>query len=174
MAKAGAWTIVGKVALFVGIVSGLVNIFTGLPFPRLLRFYKHILSHIQSTDQFKIESITTSSNIRVNPGDSFSYAFGLPLTARGTTTLPENAKIWTVVEDIFGGLYLQSPPVDIHSDGRWIATNIRPLKEIKEIIFVQVGPEGDRSFRGMVERQEWSRVVDWPPGTVKIAIIDLI
>lgn len=162
------------VAIIAGLLAiiGFTSTYFGLPVPFLLLFSKHSVSHISANPQFSIEAIKTSNKITINPGDSFSYKFGTPLSARGTTSLSDNDTVWVIVADQTERYYLQHPPVIIRS-GTWIATQIFPLKGIKRIIFARPDAEGNQFFLRKVEHDEWGKFNTMPSGTTEIAFVQL-
>ncbi|MBU1616130.1 hypothetical protein KJ693_12595 [bacterium] len=167
-----------KVQQIISIISGLIFIigapstYFGLPLPSLLLFNKHTISRISTNPQFSIEAIKTSRKVTINSGDHFSYKFETPLTARGTTSLPDNETVWVIVADQTGRFYLQHPPVKI-SSGRWDVTNILPLERIKRIIFARVDVEGNRFFLRKVEHDEWGKFNTMPSGATEIAFVQI-
>ena len=168
----------GKFQRLVAITAGLatiigaLNTYFGLPIPGLLLFNKHTVSRIWTESQFSIEAIKTVTYIAVESGDSFSYSFGLPLSARGRTTLADGDTVWVVLQDQAGQYYLQYPPVNIRSGG-WTATNIRPLHGIKRIIFARVDAENNQRFLRRVQHNEWGKFSALPSGSSEVAFVEL-
>ena len=56
--------------------------------------------------------------------------------------------------DEFGNYYLQSPKADL-SNGSWRSFNIRPLRDIKVIIWYEVDDKGEECFKAKVDNAEW-------------------
>ena len=165
--------IIAIIAGFLSIIGiGGLSTYFGWPIPSLLLYNKHTISHISTNPRFSIESIKTKNKIVINPGDSFSYKFGIPLSARGTTSLLDDEMVWIIIVDQTGSLYLQHPPVTIRS-GDWVVTNIRPLEGIKRIIFARVDAGGNRFFLRKVEHDEWGKFKSMPSGTTEIAYVQL-
>lgn len=165
------YKLIGAIAAVLSIIGSLNTCF-GVPFPSLLLFDKHTVTRIENSPDFKIEAIKTRQGISLNRGENFSYRFGIPLSLRGVTMFPNNAKVWVVTVDMMGHFYLQHPPVPIRS-GEWIATNIRPLKEIQKIVFVRVGAEGNSVFTRKVEHNEWGKFTVLPPDTKELVFVEL-
>jgi hypothetical protein len=163
--------IVTTIAGLLAIIIGLSTYF-GLPFPSLLQISKHTVSQVSTNPQFSIEAIKTSNKVAINSGDSFSYRFGTPLSARGTTSLPDNETVWVIVSDQTGRFYLQHPPVTIRSGG-WVATQIFPLEGIKRIIFARVDAVGNQFFLRKVEHDEWGKFNTMPAGATEVAFVQL-
>ena len=90
------------------------------------------------------------------PGTEFKTP--APITAKGVHRLRIDDHVWIFLLDSFGGYYLQNPPVDLLSHGKWEATNIRPRKGIRAIVAVFVGPKGDERIRKWVEVGRWGKI----------------
>lgn len=162
---------VATIAGLVTIIGGL-NSMVGLPFRRFLLFSKHKVVRVSGSGKFSVEAIKDSQKITINSGDSFSYRFGIPISIRGKTQLPDIATVWVVLSDQFGGYYLQNPPVVIRS-GEWVATNIRPLQGIRRLIFSKTNAQGDEFFARKVKHAEWGKFESLPDGTTEIAFVEL-
>lgn len=160
------------VAAIIAILTGIQNLFTGYPFNEFLTVSKHNIIEISDNDEFRIESIKDKFGKTIDPGGKFSYKFGIPLTVYGTTQIEPTVKVWVLLQDIYGGYYLQNPPVSIH-ERSWTATNIRPLKEIKYIRFIQVDEKGDEFFQRKVNREEWGKFSDLPLNSKEVGFIQL-
>jgi len=146
--------------------------YSGLPLPWLLVFNKHTVSGISTNPEFSIEAIKSNSGAVINPGDSFSYKFNIPLSARGGTTLPDTETVWVVVRDESVAFYLQYPPVTIRS-GHWVATGIYPREGIKRIVFSRVGLKGNAFFQSKFQRNEWGKFNTMPSDVWELAFVEL-
>ena len=82
-----------------------------------------------------------------------------PITATGTHRLKTDDHVWMFLLDIYGGYYLQNPPVELLKDGKWEATNIRPRKGIRAIVAVYVDAQGHESVRKWVEAGRWGKIL---------------
>ena len=85
--------------------------------------------------------------------------------------------IWIFLKDIFGGYYVQNSPVELLTDGTWVATNIRPGRQIRYILAIYVSPDGNRLIRGWVRMNRWDRIeedeVTALPGYVELARVPI-
>ena len=163
---------VGLIASIIAIIGAIFNLFAGWPFNRLLSIWEHQIVKISSSDDYRIEALKTSSGRVLNPPDKFSYKFHLPLKARGVTRLEDSANIWVVLQDEYGGYYLQNPPVQI-KNGEWSSYNIRPLHGIKRILWLRVDAEGHSLFLRKVDRGEWGKFKVLPSHSTEVSYIDL-
>lgn len=163
--------IVSSIAAVLAII-GAVSTYFGLPFSSLLLFSKHTVTDISTDPTFSIEAISTDGSRAINLGESFSYKFDIPLSARGGTKLPDTESVWVVLKDESGGFYLQYPPVSIRSL-HWTATKISPGNGIKEIIFFRVDSEGAEFFRSKVAHNEWGRFDTMPSSASELAFVEL-
>lgn len=75
----------------------------------------------------------------------------LPLKVQGRY-IRDPGLVWVVLQDTYGHYYLQNPPLQILSDGRWEATNVLPGPNIAFVHFVQVDKRGHRQFEQMVKQ----------------------
>jgi len=66
--------------------------------------------------------------------------------------------VWIFLRDIFQGYYVQNPPAELLSNGKWEATNIRIGKEIRYIIAIYVNREGNETIRGWINRDRFERI----------------
>jgi hypothetical protein len=163
--------VVAIIAGLFTIAVGLSNIF-GLPLPSFLLFWKHTIVRISDSPEFLIEAIKDKNNVVINKGDSFSYRFGIPLTIRGKTELPDAEMVWVVVADQYSWFYLQHPRVNLQS-GEWVAVNVRPGEGIKRIVFVKANAAADRFFQRKVDHYEWGKFRPLPNVTLEVALIGL-
>jgi hypothetical protein len=81
-----------------------------------------------------------------------------PRAAHGTHRLELNTRAWLFLRDIYGGYYLQNPPVDLLANGQWVAGNLRIGTEIDALIAVQVDEEGRRRILDWVGANRWGRI----------------
>ncbi len=153
------------------IVTTLINLSIGVPFRSLMRWWAHELVLIQSDETFKIETTQTVRGIALNPPDRFSYVRDIPLEIRGTTKLPVSSHIWVILEDQSGGYYLQTPAVEIKQNSEWHSYNIRPLSDIKQIIWLFVDDVGDEFFGRKAKAGEWGKFMDLPESSRKLAYV---
>lgn len=163
---------VGFIAAILAIITFVIDLFTGWPINPLLIVWNHRLVRVESTDEFHVEAICTSSGRAITPPDKFSYKFHVPLNARGTTSFSESDHIWVVLRDEHGGYYLQNSAVTV-SNGQWNAYNIRPLAGIKQIVWLKVDEAGNDLFIRKRNHNEWNRFVDLPTASIKVAHAEL-
>lgn len=95
----------------------------------------------------------------------------LPLQIEGRYAAPSAVWVWVVLQDIYGRLYLQHPPVMFLPTGRWVASNILPGLGIAFIHFVVVGEQGHAHFRQMVARHEWGAFETLPADSTLLQTI---
>jgi hypothetical protein len=99
------------------------------------------------------------------------------VTVSGSHNRTLGDHIWIFLKDIFGGYYVQNPPVELLTDGTWVATNIRPGRSIRYILAIYVNPDGNRLIRGWVRMNRWSRIeeeeVKALPGCVELARVSI-
>lgn len=81
-----------------------------------------------------------------------------PRSAKGTHHLDKDAHVWMFLRDIFGGYYLQNPPVELLENGQWEEGNIRIGKGIKYLIAVQVDVTGHQSVLQWVNVNRWGKI----------------
>jgi hypothetical protein len=170
------WTRLDKWYKVVTIIAGLlaigtavINVATGWPFRSFLLWHTHQLVSTYSIEAFKIETIQTACGTVLTPPDRFSYKFDIPLETRGTTKLDRSSHVWVVVKDQSAGYYLQVPAVEIKDNGKWLSYNIRPLAEIKQVIWVLVDDDGNDFFSGKVKAGEWGKFTGLPQNTQELA-----
>jgi|GEM_PF-4373000 len=80
------------------------------------------------------------------------------ITSKGTHKLSPDDHVWIFLRDIFQGYYVQNPPAELLSNGKWEATNIRIGKEIRYIIAIYVNREGNETIRGWINRDRFERI----------------
>lgn len=165
--------IIGIIAGIIAILVGIRNLLTGWPFECLWIFNNHKIVDISSSKpEFEIKTIISNSSKALSIGNKFNYSSDIPLLIEGSTEYDENINIWVVCQDIYAGLYLQQPKVKIENNS-WIASNIRPLKDMLRIMFVLVDDEGNQLFVGKTERKDWSKFFELPANSRTIAFIKL-
>lgn len=81
-----------------------------------------------------------------------------PRTAKGSHALDKDAHVWIFLRDIFGGYYLQNPPVEILEKGKWEASNIRVGAGINSLIAVQVDSTGHERILQWVSVNRWGKI----------------
>lgn len=162
--------IIQILAALITILLFIVQFATGKPFRRLLWWWSHRIDEISSPPDFTIERITTRSGQILNRGDTFSYKFETPLDVSGRTSLSKDSRLWVVVIDQFGGYFLQSPPVAF-IDSQWRSYNLRPMREIRRILWVSVDYNGDALFQRKVKEGAFGRFDALPDGTKELAQI---
>ena len=87
------------------------------------------------------------------------------LTIKGTYSSKGSGRVWVVLEDSLKRFYLQSPPVQFLSGGKWIARNVQPGKGITMVNFVYVTRTGNEVFRHMVAAGEFGAFSSLPAGS---------
>ena len=163
----------GRMLFLLAAVATLVTFVTSfvpsLPGPR-----KHTIGRTHSTVDFDIQSIRSKNGQFLNPGDKFTYLFGIgvPISAEGDTQLDDTVHVWVVLRDIYGSFFLQYPPLDI-VNGRWTATNIRPLNDIAQIQFYLFGEEGHHVLTAIVIRGDFGSLSTIPADTTLLGAIEL-
>ncbi len=170
----GIWKIIKRWYLLVGITAGLLaifNILSGWPIRSFLRYGAHQLVSIHSIETFKIETIKTAGGTTLNPPDRFSYKREVPLEVMGTMKLDKSSHVWVVLKDQSASYYLQSPSVEIKGNGQWISYNIRPLADIKQIIWILIDDAGNDFFSRKAEAGEWGKFIDLPQNTQELAYV---
>lgn len=82
------------------------------------------------------------------------------ITASGTHNLSPEDHVWIFLKGIYGWYYLQTPPIELLSDGTWEATNIRPRKEIRYLIAIYVNSQGHERIQGWVRAERSGNIGD--------------
>lgn len=138
-----------KISTWVGIAAGvaavlgfLLELFTGGAVIGILTFWNHRIVSLSTEPAFSVTGVNDRFGRTLGTGDEFSYRFGIPISIRGVTQFADTDRVWVVLRDEYGNLYLQNPPVSILGT-QWKATNIRPLNNITDILFVKVDLSGD-------------------------------
>jgi hypothetical protein len=90
----------------------------------------------------------------------------VPFEIDGTYESPGSGLVWVILEDSFGNSYLQSPPVQFTGDGKWVASNVRPLRGITAVRFVAVTSDGNTTFQSMVNDQKFGAFSQLPEGSM--------
>jgi len=98
---------------------------------------------------------------------------GVQIACTGTYTGQNPPYVWVVLQDTIGQYYLQNPPVEFHSDGTWIARNIRPGQGIIQIAIVQVTSAGNALFQQKVSNGDFGSLNQLPLGTTTLAVVSV-
>jgi transcriptional regulator with XRE-family HTH domain len=88
----------------------------------------------------------------------------LPLKIKGSVSPPVPAHVWIVLRDVWGGYYLQDPPVLFLPNYRWVASNILPGQNIERILFIAVEAQDHDRFQLMVHRRQFCQFDELPQG----------
>lgn len=108
-----------------------------------------------------------------SPRSGQTLSQGVQIACTGTYTGQNPPYVWVVLQDTIGQYYLQNPPVEFHSDGTWIAHNIRPGQGISEIAVVQVTSAGNAEFQQKVDNGDFGFFNQLPLGTTTLAAVSV-
>lgn len=93
------------------------------------------------------------------------------ITAKGTHNYDISEHIWIILSDGFG-YYVQSPEISLY-EGKWEHENINLNGGVKSIIALWVNEKGHKEFLEKVKNEEWGQFYMLPPGSKKIAIVEI-
>jgi len=94
----------------------------------------------------------------ISPSKNAKFNVDQRIVMEGTHNISSSSLVWIFLKDIFGGYYLQNPPVELLNDGTWEATNIKIGKEIRYIIAVKVNSKGNVAIKSWVKNNRWGKI----------------
>lgn len=123
---------------------------------------------VTSLENFRFESPQSGAVISVNS----------KIVCRGSYSLPSGMKladvhVWIVQRDGFRNYYLQNPPVELQSGGKWEVPNIRVGQGITQISAVQVNQSTHKAFVEKVEKNDWKAFTELATGSSALATVDI-
>lgn len=133
-----------------------------------------------SSAEFSLAGLASRGGRPIYTGESFAHIEGgsfcaekdFPLSARGRTTLPDTARVWSVLEVAQGELRVQAKPVQI-STGEWIAADLRPETGTRRILLVSTDTDGDVTFKSSITNGRNAVIQKLPAGTQELAVLNL-
>jgi len=133
------------------------ELLTGGTLLNLIKFRSHEITSTPATHSFSVTTLKDRLKRNLEPGDRFSYMFGIPLVAQGfiDIELVPDEVIWVVLIDNFGMYFPQYPTVQIYNDNQWKATNIRPLNDITDILFIKVDKAGNAELQKTIDEGKY-------------------
>jgi hypothetical protein len=121
---------------------------------------------------FTLTRLETQGGTNVPDGGRFCDGADVPLRLSGTTTLPDDARLWLVLVGDQGQYYLHGPSGQI-SSGAWHIDSYRPGRDNRAMLLLKVGESTHRDFLQRGIDRNWAAFSTLPADAQELARVAL-
>jgi len=126
----------------------------------------------QADDGFTLTRFETHVGAAVGDGERFCGGTDVPLHLSGSTTLPDDARLWLVLLGNRGQFYLHHPTAVIKS-GAWSISNYHPGRDNRGMRLIRVGEATHKEFLQRALDRHWDAFATLPSDARELARLAL-